>query len=293
MIGLIYVFANTILLGVGGYLVSLGQLSLGQLVAAELLVNIILAGVLRINGYLEEFYDMTAAVEKVSSVMSLPTEDIERIDQEGLQDFSTLSNMSVKDTSGQKGALEFSLDRGEQILLIGGIKPVSELGSVFLGFDSNRETLKIKLNDMPLSAFRIKDIRAKISVVKGIELFAGTLRENLILNKKENSLEEAHQLMKYFSLEDKLMSLPKQLETYVSGHQLMMDMLTLQKITLIRVLLARPELIILENVLDMIPEDEIEGVIKGIKAYSQSAIISSERRIFLPPHIPNHQEVGA
>jgi biotin carboxyl carrier protein len=62
----LYAFLNAVLLALGGYLVVSNQLSVGQLVAAEIVVNAILGNFLYANKYLESFYDMTAATHKVN-----------------------------------------------------------------------------------------------------------------------------------------------------------------------------------------------------------------------------------
>ena len=61
----LYAFLNALLLALGGFLVLKNQLSVGQLVAAEIVVNAILSHFLYARKYLESFYDMYAAVLKV------------------------------------------------------------------------------------------------------------------------------------------------------------------------------------------------------------------------------------
>ena len=61
----LYAFLNAILLGLGGFLVIKGQLSVGQLVAAEIVLNGILYHFLYAKKYLEAFYDLYASTEKV------------------------------------------------------------------------------------------------------------------------------------------------------------------------------------------------------------------------------------
>lgn len=62
----LYAFLNTMLLALGGYLVISNQLSVGQLVAAEIVVNAILGHFLYAKTYLEAFYDLYAASKKLS-----------------------------------------------------------------------------------------------------------------------------------------------------------------------------------------------------------------------------------
>jgi putative ABC transport system ATP-binding protein len=57
--------ASTALLGIGGWLVVSGELTLGQLVAAELIVAVIVGSVAKLGKHMESFYDLLAAVDKL------------------------------------------------------------------------------------------------------------------------------------------------------------------------------------------------------------------------------------
>jgi len=61
----LYAILNALLLGLGGYLVIKNQLSVGQLIAAEIVVNSILTHLLYAKKYLESFYDIYAASTKI------------------------------------------------------------------------------------------------------------------------------------------------------------------------------------------------------------------------------------
>ncbi|MDG1851465.1 MAG: ABC transporter transmembrane domain-containing protein [Gammaproteobacteria bacterium] len=64
--------ASAAFLGMGGWLVIQGELTLGQLVAAELIMMAIFAGLPQLAGYLGYFYDICAAVEEISRFEQLP-----------------------------------------------------------------------------------------------------------------------------------------------------------------------------------------------------------------------------
>ena len=53
------------LLGVGGLLVINRQLTLGQLVAAELVVTAVVAGISKVAKHLESYYDLLASLDKL------------------------------------------------------------------------------------------------------------------------------------------------------------------------------------------------------------------------------------
>ena len=66
--------ASTVLLGMGGWLVISGQLTLGQLVAAELIVTVIVGSFAKLGKHVESFYDLLAAVDKLGTLFDLPME---------------------------------------------------------------------------------------------------------------------------------------------------------------------------------------------------------------------------
>ena len=83
--------AGTILLGFGGWLVIQGQLTLGQLVAAELIVAIILGALAKLGKHLEGYYDVMAAVDKLGYLFRLPLER-----SNGLLQMPPADELSVK-----------------------------------------------------------------------------------------------------------------------------------------------------------------------------------------------------
>ena len=72
----LHVLASTLLLGIGGFLVINGSLSLGQLVAAELVVTMVVGSVSKIGKQLENYYDLMASADKVGYLLDLPTESV-------------------------------------------------------------------------------------------------------------------------------------------------------------------------------------------------------------------------
>ena len=71
--------AATALLGLGGWLVIRGELTLGQLVAAELIVAAIVGSFAKLGKHLENFYDLLASVEKLGHLFDLPTEPHDKL----------------------------------------------------------------------------------------------------------------------------------------------------------------------------------------------------------------------
>lgn len=64
----VYIVSHLILLGVGGMLVLNGELSIGQLVASELIFSVVLSALSKSVNYLETYYDSVASIDKLSFV---------------------------------------------------------------------------------------------------------------------------------------------------------------------------------------------------------------------------------
>lgn len=71
---LLYATVSSVLLGLGGWLVIRGELTIGQLVAAELILTAIFYGLSRSGYYLELYYDLYAALVKLSQLYRIPLE---------------------------------------------------------------------------------------------------------------------------------------------------------------------------------------------------------------------------
>lgn len=76
----LYALGSAGLLGVGGWLVIEGQLSVGQLVAAELIMASIFLGLSRFSTYLKAYYELYGSADKLEELLSLPEDQMPSTD---------------------------------------------------------------------------------------------------------------------------------------------------------------------------------------------------------------------
>jgi putative ABC transport system ATP-binding protein len=74
----IYALASAALLSIGGALVLAGQLTVGQLVAAELVVTVALGGLTKVGKQLEKVYDLVVGLDKIGHLLEIPVETAPR-----------------------------------------------------------------------------------------------------------------------------------------------------------------------------------------------------------------------
>ena len=110
------------LLGLGGWLVIQGQLTLGQLVAAELIVMLIVGSFAKLGKHMESFYDLLTSVDKLGHLFDLPIEAHNKLFH--LRDRSP-ARVAVRQVNYQYGSrqvlrdVSFEIEPGESVALVG------------------------------------------------------------------------------------------------------------------------------------------------------------------------------
>ena len=115
--------ASAALLGIGGYLVMNGQLTLGQLVAAEIALTLSLSAASKLTKVLEAYYDLLASTDKLNQLVNLK---IEESDGEGListevgmeVEFRSVLTLNTTATHSPR-PISFTIHPGERVALMG------------------------------------------------------------------------------------------------------------------------------------------------------------------------------
>ena len=87
--------ASSILLGLGGYLVIINQLSLGQLVASEIIMGAIVYALKQSVSLLDDYYDLNASLNKIDSLLYLPIEKKDPMPGEIVSIVDNLDNINL------------------------------------------------------------------------------------------------------------------------------------------------------------------------------------------------------
>ncbi len=262
------------LLLIGGLLVLNQQMNIGQFVAAEIIILLVINSVEKLILGLETLYDMLTSLEKLGQVLDLPLESQEGeiLDyEEGVNlelldisyrayqgDREILSNINLKINPQSRILLEGNSGSGKSTL----IRLISNLIEPSSG--------SLTVNNLALSAVHPNHYRAQLGLVLSDEFpFEGTLRQNLTFGDTNISNQEIYTIIEALGLSEFLKSLPKGLETilYPEGKQL--PYTTSKKIVLARALLILPKLLNLENPLDLFPENEAREIIDFIGSSQQ------------------------
>jgi len=259
---ILHTLANTLLLGMGGWMVISNQLSLGQLIAAELVVGAMIYGLTRLGKTLDNFYEMLASVDKLGYLLDLQQE----ADQGGAPDLTDqpfqvdIKNLSLPEGLHLDTINNFSclLAPGDSLVISGGIEKGSLLDAIYgLRQPSSGQ---ICLNGQDLRDLNLGHIRNTVSLVRDAEIFAGTLLDNVLLGRVL-SLSNVRQTLDIVGLSETMAELPDSLATSLLANGSPLTHEQCLRLTLARALIGRPRLLLLDNVLDRIDNRVLPAIL--------------------------------
>ncbi len=257
---ILHAAAGSVLLGVGGWLVIQGQLTLGQLVAAEMIVAIIVGAFTKIGKHLEAYYDLMAGVDKLGTLFDLPLER-----QQGLMQLPEThpAGLSVRHVSYRLGAhqvldnVDLNVESGERVALIGsGGCGKSILCDLLYGL-RDPDQGQILIDDHELSEVRPDVWRRHVMLLRPGEVFRGTVTENVHLDNPDIDVRLVREACERLGLLDGH-TLPDGLASVVTSTGAPLSDSQLRLLVLARAVVHRPRLLVLDGLLDGISTDVLD-----------------------------------
>lgn len=273
---LLAALASSLLLGLGGYLVINDQLSLGQLVAAEIVMGSLIYSFMRFSHLLENYYDLMASESKIDSVLNLPVEMIKTELNELLIPVQSMT-LQIKNkneaTCVPGNPLLIEVNESQQGLLI---------TEFIFGF-RNDSTLNLLVNGTLCAQEYRCSLREHSLLIRDKEWFAGTIYDNLRLNQSLFSTEELKNYLNTFNLMNKIMSLSEGLKTIIYDWENVFTESELIQLIVIRALLIKPQLLIIDRAFDYLNHEQIELILVELAQLNNTLmIIVTERPKLIP-----------
>jgi len=264
------IFVALGLLIVGGLLVINQQMNIGQFVAAEIIILLVIESTEKIILNLESVYDLFTSLEKLGEFDEFNLDDADAkksaliIDQRQPLDvelknisfaYPNTSKQIVKDISfhfkaGKKHVIMGENGSGKSTLLhlISGLyKPATGI---------------ICINEHPYESYHQQDLNELIgSGLKEETLFEGTLMENITLGRKNISMEQIETTLQHLFLKDYVSSVPKGLFTPIEPLGRKLPRSVIQKLLLARAVVNNPLLLVIESNFDAIEISERKKII--------------------------------
>ncbi|MBT1705762.1 peptidase domain-containing ABC transporter [Chryseosolibacter indicus] len=251
------------LLIIGTILVVNREITLGQFVASEVVIILILNSAEKVITYMDVVYDLLTAVDKIAQITDLPLEkvgglDFPRVPNTGYSINLKQLRYKYQDSSSYVlNGIDLSVRSGEKICIAGpGNAGKTTLTNVIAGIHSDYEGI-VTINNYSLRDLDIRHLRD--SIAKNIspeDIFDGTILENITLGSPTRTVDDALQAIRSVKLEDEINQLPNGLSTHIVSGGKGFSSSFIHKLILARCLAKKPSLIILNDFFSALKRQE-------------------------------------
>ncbi len=274
---LLYAFASAGLLALGGWLVIQGELSIGQLVAAELILSAAFFGIGQIGTYLEITYDLIAAAEEIGQIHHIEQEPPVREGEDAITG-SDLVLRKISHTGTAPGiVLDITIPAGSQLIATAQTHDVQRLFTYsmkrFIAPDSGIVTLGGQDMTM-LDMFRL---RSEVIVLDRPAIVQTSIRDYLRLAGPQISSADALRALSLVGLEERILRLPSGMDTELSSSGWPLSYSEVMRLKLAGAVLKKPRLLIMSGLFDIVDPLILKAVRNGMQPTGATVIQFSYR----------------
>ena len=272
----------------GVWLVIQNQLTIGQLVAFNMLVGNVVSPFQRLIALWSQFQEIQVAVERLDDVVNYPAEQdlasgnliyLPKI--EGHIRFEEVTfRYNIESEANTIENLSFEIKPGQTVALVGrsgsGKTTISKL---LLGLYQPTQG-KIYVDNQDLSRVALHSLRKQTGVVdQNTFLFGGTIKENLTIAHPQATQAEIDRACELSGATEFIEQMPIRYETQIGEGGGLLSGGQRQRLAIARALLGRPRLLILDEAtsnLDAESEKIIQNNLETI-LNSQTTLVIAHR----------------
>lgn len=274
------IFLAAGLLIFGSIMVMNSDLNIGQFVAAEILIILIINSIEKIIRVVETIYDVLTGLEKIGQVY-----DIELVDNNGTFNpyISTGIKLDVVNARFQFpntrlpviDDLSFSVQPNSVAILDDKfVRGRTTLLKILAGL-YHTQYGEILLNDIPINNYNQEFLQENVGIYFSTnDLFDGSLYDNLTLgyNIQEDYL---YDLLKNVHLMEFIGKQDKGLHTHIDSNGRRLPRSVIDKILLARTLIHNPKLLLLDNPLNNVQKVERHEIFDWLISQEMTIVVAS------------------
>lgn len=242
---------TVLMLTLGTYLLIQQQLNIGEFIAAEIVILMVIGAVEKLITSLDSAYDVITGLEKIASVTESPLE------HSGTMDINTDKGLEI-----QLADFSFSFDKDKKVLDSINLKLLPGQKVCITGPEGSGKSMLLRIltgnyqdfngsfqiNHFPIHNYSLKSLRKQTGILlHGQEIFGGSLWENISLGQKEITSEVILQKANELGFDDLLNHFPSGFETIIEPIGKKTPQTIIRKILLLRALCGNKKLLLLEE----------------------------------------------
>lgn len=264
--------ASAGILAVGGWLVINRQLTLGQLVAANIIVVSILAALEKLISQLEQLYDLLTALDKIGHLTDLPLERADgrrlnaRADTAGASVQMRGVRFSYRAHTEVLAGLNLNVAAGARISIVGKSGAGKSTLAAMLSGVLEPSHGTVLVNNMEVREANLQSLRRMVANVSDTnEIFEGTVEENILLGRGGYiSHEDLRWALEMTQLSEELAVFPEGIKTRLTSEGRNISRGQAQRLLVARAIVGRPQLLILDEAFTGIDERDKLNILDEI-----------------------------
>jgi ABC-type bacteriocin/lantibiotic exporter with double-glycine peptidase domain len=262
------------LLTLGGLLVMNEQMNLGQFVAAEIVILLLINAVEKIILSIASVYDVLTALEKIGQFTDIELERTGGLDVlssdpgKGME--VRAMNLGFRSKWGERSVLQgldFVLKPGEKVCLSGPNGSGKTTLLRILGGGMSPSEGSVLLDDHPITSLDLEHVRSLIGdSLSDDDVFTGTVMDNITVGRDWVTEELVIEACKATGLFEQIAILPNGLLTTLDPQGARLPKSLIKRIVQARAIAGQPRLILLEDSLQDWDAREREQLLGWISA---------------------------
>ena len=273
-----YAGASAALLGLGGFLVIENELTLGQLVAAELVLSAAFIGIAQLGTYLAYFYDLFAAVEEISQFYDVEQEQPKGEDPFDSPDHTIILHSVRGMARHEEVRFDLEIPSGAIIMASSSQHGVQRLFSNLLKLHELPQAGIATLGGVDMKAIEAHHLRKNVHVLDRPTIVEMTIREYLALSCPDTAPQRMLGALETVGLADTIAMLEKGLDTPLASTGYPLSSVELQQLKLANALLERPRILVLSRLFDLLDPEPIERAVAELRQQAYSTVIYFSNR---------------
>lgn len=268
---------NLLVVVLGAWALSRGELSAGEFASYLLFINMLLATVSRLVEFMEQFQRGVTGIERFYEIMDAPREIRNLPGARPLQDVKgeiTLDQVSFRYESESPCVLDevtLHVPAGQSVALVGpsGSGKTTLCNLIPRFYDVTGGAIRIDGQDV--RELTLKSLRGAIGTVQQeVYLFSGSVFDNIVYGKPGASREEVMEAAKKAGAHDFIQALPQGYDTHVGERGVKLSGGQKQRLSIARVFLKDPPILLLDeatsaldNESELLVQQSLEALARG------------------------------